>query len=619
MSRRAKRDRRRAKAPAGPAPQAPRAPDEGRSGQDWLGCLLLLAVATVLAYAQVRHAGFVWDDDAHVTRPALQSLRGLGRIWAEPGATQQYYPVLHSAFWLEGHLWGYSTSAYHLTNVLLHAAVACLLYRALRRLTVPGALLGALAFALHPVCVESVAWISEQKNTLSALLYLAAALAYFRFDEARRRRSYALATALFGLALLTKSVTATLPAALLVVAWWRRGQISGRRDVLPLLPWFALGAAAGAATAWIERTRVGAEGALFALSGTGRVLVAGRALWFYLGKLLWPADLVFIYPRWAVAPPKAWQLLFPLAALATLAGLFALRRRTRGPLVAALLFTGTLFPALGFFNVYPFRFSYVADHFQYLAAAMLLPAMAAGITLAAGRLPGAARAMVGTAAFGAVAVLGVLTWRQTAMYSDLGTLWQTTIARNPGCWMAYNNLGVALMADGQTDEAIAHYRRAEELEPGFAGVHSNLGVALLRAGRIDEAIGELERAQQIGPGDVETHNNLGMALRRAGRLTEAIDQYGRALTVQPADFGANFNLGNALLQAGQTGEAIAHYRKALEASPESADAHNNLGNALRRDGKLDEAIAQYRQALALDPAHARAQAGLAAALEALPR
>jgi tetratricopeptide (TPR) repeat protein len=503
--------------------------------------------------------------------------------------------------------------------VLLHAAVACLLYRALRRLSMPGAFLGACAFALHPVCVESVAWISEEKNTLSTVLYLGAGLAYLRFDDDRRPSRYILATALFTLALLTKTVTATLPAALLVLAWWRRGRISVKRDVGPLLAWLALGAAAGAATAWIERTRIGAEGALFALTAAGRVLVAGRALWFYLGKLAWPADLIFIYPRWAVDPGSGRQFLYPLAALAALAGLFALRRRARGPLAAALLFAGTLFPALGFVNVYPFRFSYVADHFQYLAAAMMLPAAAAGLTLAVGRLPGAARAAAGAAAFGAVAALAVLTWRQTALYADLGTLWQTTTARNPGCWMAYNNLGVALMADGQTDEAIIRYRRAEEIEPAFAGVHSNLGAALLRQGRTDEAIAELERAQQIEPGDVETHNNLGMALRRQGRLAEAIDQYGKALAIKPADFGANYNLGNALLQDGRAGEAIAHYQRALEASPDSADAHNNLGNALRREGRLDEAIAQYRLALASDPGHSRARAGLAAALEARGR
>ena len=619
MSRRTKREARRAGTaaaiPAVAAPARDSGASRGRRPGDWLA-FLLLAAAAFIAYQRVWHAGFVWDDDAHVIRPELRSLHGLGRIWAEPGATQQYYPVLSTAFWLESHMWGYSALGYHLANVMLHAAVACLLYRALRRLSVPGAFLAACAFALHPVCVESVAWVSEQKNTLSAVFYLAAGLAYLRFEGERRRRWYALGLLLFVLALLSKTVTATLPAALLVVAWWRRGRLSWKGDAMPLAPWLALSAAAGAATAWMERTHVGAAGAPFALGAADRFLVAGRAVWFYLGKIFWPSNLVFIYPRWNLDARDLRQELFPAAALAALVALFVLRRRARGPLAAALLFIGTLFPALGFVDVYPFRFSFVADHFQYLAAAMMLSAAAAGFALAVARLPAATRPAAWAAAACAVAALAALTWRQCAMYADVGTLWQTTIARNPGCWLAYNNLGQALMADGQTDAAMAHYRRALEIEPGFAGAHNNLGIGLLKQGLTDAAIAEFRQAQELEPGDIETHNNLGMALRRQGRLDDAIAQYGIALSLKPDDLGANFNLGNALLQAGRVDEAIARYRRTLEISPDFADGHNNLGNALRRSGRRDEAIAEFRRALALDPAHARARANLAAALSA---
>jgi tetratricopeptide (TPR) repeat protein len=564
----------------------------------------------------VWHGGFVWDDDAHVTRPGLRSLHGLWRIWFEPGATQQYYPVLYSAFWLELRLWGYSALGYHLANVALHAAAACLLYRILRRLAVPGALLGASAFALHPVCVESVAWISEEKNTLSAAFYMAAALAYLRFDEGRRRRWYAAATLLFVLAVLSKTVTATLPAALLVVAWWRRGRLTWRGDAAPLSPWLAMGAAAGLATAWMERAFVGAGGPAFALGPAGRLLVAGRALWFYFGKLLWPADLAFIYPRWSPDARSLWQVLLPAAAVAALAALFALRRRSRGPLAAALLFAGTLFPALGFVDVYPFRFSFVADHFQYLAAAMMLPAFAAGVALAAARLPPAPRRAAWAAAACAVAALAAQTWRQCAVYADVGTLWQATIARNPGCWMAYNNLGLALAADGQPDAAIPRYRRALEIYPGFAAARNNLGIALMRVGRADEAIAQYRMALETEPGDAETHNNLGIALRREGRLDEAVAQYAAALAIRPDDPGTNYNMGNALLQVGRVDEAAARLGRAVDLSPDFADARVSLGNALRRAGRPDEAVAQYERALAIDPANARARAGLEAALRA---
>ena len=598
--------------PAGIGGGGAPAPPRLWSAPDWLVGLLLMA-ATLLVYEHVWHAGFVWDDDAHVIRPELRPLRGLWRLWFEPGATQQYYPVLYSAFWLELRMWGYSAPGYHLANLVLHGTAAWLLYRALRRLSVPGAFLAAFAFALHPVCVESVAWISEQKNTLSAAFYLAAALAYLNFDGRRRLSWYALGTLLFGLALLSKTVTATLPAALLVVIWWKRGRISWKGDAAPLAPWLAMGAAAGAATAWMERTHVGAAGAAFDLGFAERLVIAGRAIWFYLGKVFWPADLVFIYPRWTIDRGSLLQELCPAAVAAALAALFWLRRRSRGPLAAALLFAGTLFPALGFVDVYPFRFSFVADHFAYLATAMALSAAAAALALAAKRLPAGTRPATMAAALCAVAALAALTWRQSAMYSDIGTLWQTTIELNPGCWLAHNNLGLALMADGQTDEAIAHYMRAIEINPGFAGAHNNLGIALLKRGQTSDAIAQYQRALELEPGDAETHNNLAMALRKAGRLDDAVAQYELALGIRPDDLATNFNLGNALLQEGRVSDAIARYERALEISPEFADAHNNLGNALRRLGRIDEAMAEYRKALAIDPANERALANLRAA------
>ena len=344
---------------------------------------VLIVCCTFLAYLPALSGGLLWDDAAHVTRPELRSLHGLWRIWSDLGATQQYYPLLHSAFWVEYKLWGDATLGYHLLNLLLHAAAAILVMLIMRRLGLPGAWLAALIFALHPVCVESVAWIAEQKNTLSTVFYLSAALLYLHFDQTRRRSQYFLALALFVMALLSKTVTDTLPAALLVVFWWRRGRIGWKRDVLPLLPWFALGAAAGIFTAWVERTLVGAEGPDFALTLVERFLVAGRAIWFYVGKLVWPANLMFFYPRWRVDSTEWWQYLFPLAALAALAGLCLLARKRRGPLAGALIFAGTLFPALGFFNVYPFVYSYVADHFQYVASLGIIVPVAswlAGIT-----------------------------------------------------------------------------------------------------------------------------------------------------------------------------------------------------------------------------------------------
>src|SRR5271170_3332479 len=248
----------------------------------------MIFCATFAAYFPALRGGLLWDDSSHLTKPGLQSFHGLWRIWLELGATQQYYPLLHSAFWLEHRLWGNAVTGYHLTNLALHALSACLVVMIMKRLTLPGAWFAGFVFALHPVHVESVAWISEQKSTLSGVFYLAALLAYLHFyldsDQDRRKSKYLLATGLFVLALLSKTVTATLPAVLVVIFWWQRGRrIRWRRDVLPLLPWFALGAFAGIFTAWIERTVIGARGTAFMLTPAQRLLIAGHSLFFYAG------------------------------------------------------------------------------------------------------------------------------------------------------------------------------------------------------------------------------------------------------------------------------------------------------------------------------------------------
>ncbi len=343
----------------------------------WAAVVLFLI--TLLAYLPSLSGGLIWDDDAHVTKPELRSWSGLARIWTEPAATQQYYPLLHSAFWIEHRLWGDSPLGYRLLNVLLHATAAVLFAALLRKLSVRGAWLAAFVFALHPVCVETVAWITEQKNTLSLVFYLAAALAYFRFNETRRGSAYALATAFFVAALLCKTVTATLPAALLVILWWRHGRLHWRRDLLPLLPWVALGFGAGLVTTWVEFHLIGAQGEDYDLSLLQRGLLAGRVVWFYLGKLFWPVGLIFIYPRWTVEAVAAWQYVFPVGIIALIAALAWWTRKSRGPLAALLLFVGTLIPALGFINLYPFKFSFVADHFQYHASLGIIAAAGAGL------------------------------------------------------------------------------------------------------------------------------------------------------------------------------------------------------------------------------------------------
>ena len=583
----------------------------------------LIFGVTLAAYGPVYRAGLIWNDEDYVTTPALSSLHGLERVWFEVGATQQYYPALHTAFWLEHRLWGDAPWGYHLANVLWHALAACLFAAALRRLRVPGAWLGGLIFALHPIGVESVAWVSEQKNTLSAVFYLLAGLAYLRFDRDRRWGAYALATLFFLLAILSKSVVATLPGALLVIFWWQRGRLE-RRDILPLVPWLAAAAADGALTAWFERHFLGAEGGDFTLNFLQRVLLAGRIIWFYLGKIIWPAHLAFIYPRWEIRLGSPGQYLFPLAALGVLAVLWLRRRRGRGPLAAALFFVGSLFPTLGFLSVFGFLFSYVADHWVYLPALGLIGLVAAGWGRWAGEggdgaPSGVIRRGPQVAAAGLLVVLGVLTWRQSRMYGDVETLYRTTLERNPAAWMADNNLGIILQESGRTAEAIAHYEELLRLKPDYAEGHNNFGIALSDAHRPAEAATQYREALRLHPGYLQAQLNLANLLRDNGQAPAAIAVYHEALRLQPNSAEAHNNLGVALAQLRRWPEALAECREAVRLKPGYAEAHFDLGRILRKAGEPQAALSEDEAALALNPRLLEARTDLGVALAELHR
>ena len=581
--------------------------------RDWLRGLLL--VATIFSvYQPVWHAGFIWDDDKHVTRPELRSLGGLGRIWIEPGATQQYYPLVHSVFWAEHKLWGDWPAGYHLANIGLHGLLALLLVKVLRQLKIPGAWPAAAIFALHPVQVESVAWVSELKNTLSGVFYLGAALAYLGFDRTRHRGNYALALGLFLSGLMAKTVIATLPVALLVVFWWQRGRWSWRRDVLPLIPFLIAGVVAGLFTVWVEQKFGRARGSEYDFSIIERFLIAGRTIWFYLGTLFWPANLIFIYPRWQVSQAAGWQYLFPVAVVLLLVALVWLQRRVRGPLAALLFFGLTLFPALGFFNVYPFRFSFVADHFQYLAGIGPIVLVTAGVTIGFNYFEKWRR--ISGLVFGTLlAALGILTWQQCRTYADAETVWRTVITRNPSCWMAHNNLGLILTDQHHGDEAVQHFERAIQLKPGFVDALNNLGIALVIQGNLDGATACFQKAMQSHPEDSSIRENLGFVLAKAyhdyaitlirmGRNDEAVVQFGKALEFYPDFAEARRDLALLFLQRGQVDEAIAQFQKIQEQYPDNAMACFDLGNACFQKGQMDEAVTNYQRALKIKPGDA---------------
>jgi len=638
----------------------------------WIA-LAAFAAATLLAYQPAWHGGFLWDDNGHVTKAVLRPLGGLWRIWFVPGATQQFYPVVHSAFWLQFHLWGLDPTGYHIVNILLHAVSAALFVAILRRLRVPGAVLAGAIFALHPVQVESVAWITELKNTMSGVFYFAAALVYLRFDADRRPAAYWGALGLFVLALFSKSVTGTLPAALLIVFWWQRGTITWTRDVRPLVPWFAIGLAAGVMTMWMERTFIGAQGDTFDFTFVERTLIAGRAVVFYLTTLVWPANLAFSYPRWHVSQTIWWQYLFPMAVMAVMSVLWMLRRWSRAPLAALLLFGVTLGPALGFVNVYPFAYSFVADHFQYLASAGVIALASAGVVMVGNRWSTSPRAMMPALGVVILIPLALITWRDSHAYVSAEVLYRTTIDRNPEASMAHNNLA-GLLLERQPPaaaEALVHARAAVALAPQRAATHFNLGLALeasgdpagaatayraaiartsaakagamrvaqihdrlagvLQAsGRAEEGRAEAAIASSLmaglagdatrrDTGTQEDQIHAAMALLDAGRAVDAVGPLARLAEQFPGRMDVRYALGLAFQQLKQFDRAVESFQVVIAAEPKRVGARQHLGSALHSLGRREEAVAAYQDALALDPLSADTHNDLGVALAELRR
>ena len=528
-----------------------------------------IVVATFIAYLPAIRGGFIWDDDVHVTdNVLLRSAEGLGLIWTRLGATPQYYPLTHTSFWIEYGIWGDRPTGYHVTNVALHVLSSLLLWRILHLLGLRAAWLAACLFAVHPINVESVAWVTERKNVLAGAFYFGAMLAYLRasFEEPgaalRSIRSaaawsgYVLALGLFVCAVLSKTVAGTLPAALLLIIWWKTAAIPWPH-VLLLLPMFGIAIVVGSITGWMERTQVGAVGPEWDFSWVERCLIAGRAVWHYAYKLVLPVNLTFIYPRWDIDAREAWQFLFPSGVLAVLVALFALRNRIgRGPLAAVLYFVGTLVPALGFVNVYPMRFSFVADHFQYLAGVGLIVLIAEGLARVARRRVSALLVIIPLA-------LGVLTWRQARMYHDARTLWEWTLARNPGAWIAHDHLG-AISGDE------FHYEKAIELNPHHVEAYTGWGNLLLRRGDVSGAVEKFRQGTRARPDKPAPYYGLGVALAAAGDVQAAIDAHERALAIDPKFIGSRVRLIELYTSLGRGDDAARHRdaaRRQLENLP----------------------------------------------------
>jgi tetratricopeptide (TPR) repeat protein len=578
------------------------------------------------------------DDNAMLTdNPLIAAADGWRQFWFTAQPVNFFGPVTATTLWVEWRLWGMHPLGYHATNLALHCAEVLLLWGILRRLRLPGAWLAALLFAVHPLNVETVAWVAQRKNLVAMLFFLVSIHCFLKTgmafpaadapqrgagaDGASRPPSpfslwYWPSLIAFILAMLGKASVAPLPLVLLgLIAWHRRPAL---RDLALLAPFFAAAAALGAVAVWTQR--LASHEIVRSAGFEERLLGAAAAVWFYLFKALWPAKLVFVYPQWRIAATNPlWWL--PLAAAVGVTGVLWRARRSwgRSPLFAWGYFCVMLIPVLGFTDVYFMRYSLVADHYAHLALIGAVCWVAAAGAHAWARASAGAKARqripLAAAASAAILLLAAATWRQNGIYRDARTLYQATVDANPDCWMAHNNLGVELAkTPALMPDAIAHYEQALRLKPDYIEAHNNLGIALEAEGRAPEAMAQFEEALRLDLDLADVHTRLGSLFFKAGRFQDAAAEDAAAVRLQPARAKGHVDLGLALAAAGQADPAIAEYEAALRLDPQFAEAAFYLAVSLEGANRLPDAIAGYKRALAIRPDYYVAHNNLAVAL-----
>ena len=581
----------------------------------------LLLLAVILVYQPVWHAGYLWDDDTLLTaNPCIVGPLGLGEIWTTPHA--DICPLTLTTLWLLHKLWGLAPLPYHLLNVALHGVGALLLWQVLRRCRVPGAWLGAALWALHPVQVESVAWVSEIKNTQSGVFYLLAILFFLRWrsegkGDRRSWRAYALTLLCTALALASKSSTMILPLIFGLLVWWLEKRLRPR-DLFALAPMFGLSLASGLASLWTQFQPLPDDVVITApQTMPARLIVMGKVAWFYLGKLAWPHALTTIYPRWHIDPSQ-WLQYLPLAALlVVLLVCWSQRRRAwmREGLFVWAYFLAGLLPVSGAVTLRFFRLSFVADHFVYLASMGPCAFVGAGIVCLTSRLQPLRLRLVSPAlALVPLLLLGTLSRQQALIYENQVTLWTDALSKNPNCWQSHKNLGTGFAGQGKINEALGQYREALRLKPDNASVRNNLGDIFAATGQIADAIAQYRAALNVLSKEAESRHHLGDAYLHQGHVHEAEFQYKLASADDPLCASVHNNLGDGLLHEGRVEECIIQCRLALDIAPTSSKAHLVLGRALWAKGQPEEAISQFQQSVKSAPSDASARNDLGVAL-----
>jgi protein O-mannosyl-transferase len=580
------------------------------------GGVALLVFSSFLAYWPALNGMFILDDDTYLTNNRLiVAPDGLYQFWLTTEALD-YYPVSNSTLWLEWRVWGINPTGYHVTNLLLHIVVALLFWVILAKLSIPGAFLAALLFAVHPVNVESVAWIAQRKGLLALVFFLLSILCYLREEEHDRNghgepRGFAsvglwywISLLAFSLAMLSKGSVAILPLVLLLIIWWRRQITLG--DSLRTAPFFVV--AVLLTTVHIFFQHRGLSEAIRSDSFAQRLAGAGAVVWFYLSKALLPNDLIFVYPKWQIQTGD-WRWWLPLAAAVALTTVLVWQRSSwwgRPLLFAWAFFCFALVPVMGFSDVGFMKQSLVADHYQYIAVLGVVALVAASWKTWLDRTREEIKSSIFVCAVILVGALTFLSWQQSRLYESGTTLYGATLQKNPESWMIHNDLGVELAKTGHLEEATEHFHQALNLRPDYADAYNNLVRALLRAGRKQEAIEQLQQASRLMPEFAEANNYLGEILFQDGRTLEAIEQFEQAIQLTPDNAIIHNRLGTALMVVGQLPEAIKHFEKTLQINPNDLVAYNNLAwilatapsDHIRDPGR---AVALAKKAVELDP------------------
>ena len=538
--------------------------------------ILVLGVLVIVCYLPAMlWGGFVWDDSILIDAKPVQDVSGLWQLWFSPSAIEgegHYWPLVYTTFWLEHKLWGFDPTGYHIVNVLLHLANTLLLWHLMRRLSVPGAWVVAAVFAVHPLHVESVAWVIERKDVLSGLFYLAAVLAWMRFVEQPRPRRYAWSLVLYVAGLLSKSIVVTLPVTLLIWHWWQQGRMTST-DLLRLVPFGVVGLVITVGDLSFYQSR---EALSLDYSLIERALIAARALWFYAGKLLWPSELAVIYPLWdiRVSDPLAWGYLISAVALAV--ALWHFRHQVgHGPLAGALFFVVTLSPMLGFVDYGYMQYAFVADRFQYLAGLGIMAVVIGAITYGVRGLSDSWQKGARVVAAVAIVVLGLLTWRQASIYRDDETLNRHIIALNPQARDAHLNLGYILYKQGRYEEALDVTRVAVEQRPDHFIIHANLGMVLNELRRFEEAETHLSRAIALNPNNTQALYSMATVRFNQQRYDEMLELLQRLIDIDSSDANAYVSMGVALSYLGRSDEALQSFDQALSLDPTSETARAN--------------------------------------------